>query len=64
MQVLAVFEQIHVGHILHILVFGESLLNGVYMYVCMYMCVCTYVCLYLCVGMYVLIPLILISTNC
>ena len=40
MQVLAVFEQIHVGHLLHILVFGESLLNGVYMCVCMCMCVC------------------------
>ena len=29
LQVLAVFDDIHVNRLLHILVFGESLLNGV-----------------------------------
>ena len=40
------FDEIHVERLLHILIFGESLLNGklcTYMYACMYVCI-VYMC--------------------
>lgn len=42
-QVLAVFDDIHVNKLLHILVFGESLLNGEDAPIHTCMCTCTYV---------------------